>query len=67
MISWVTAALLGLMSCCAASTIVRLGTTVGNHITEQTIDRIRICRVDPLTLRDAFRLQSLCRLFASRW
>ena len=31
MISWVQAALLGLMSCCAASTIARLGTTVGNY------------------------------------
>lgn len=31
MISWVQAALLGLMSCCAASTIACLGTTVGNY------------------------------------
>lgn len=31
MISWVQAALLGIMSCCAASTIACLGTTVGNY------------------------------------
>ena len=31
MISWVQAGLLGLMSCCAASTIACLGTTVGNY------------------------------------
>lgn len=30
-ISWLQAALLGLMSCCAASTIACLGTTVGNY------------------------------------
>lgn len=31
MITWVQAAILGLMSCCAASTIACLGTTVGNY------------------------------------
>ncbi len=46
MITWVQAALLGLMSCTAASIAAALGTTIGNYTLNRPLIALIICRVD---------------------